>query len=54
MSISRARATPGNRGEVPGQRPFWRLIVSRQFSVLFTVKWTRCGRGPEPVRVDTA
>jgi hypothetical protein len=41
---------PGNRGEVPGQRPFWPLIVSRQFSVLFTVMWTRCGRGPEPVR----
>jgi len=40
---------PGNRGEVPGQRPFWPLIVSPQFSVLSTVMWTRCGRVPEPV-----
>jgi hypothetical protein len=26
------------------------MMQPRQFSVLFTVMWTRCGRGPEPVR----
>lgn len=42
-----------DRGEMPGQRPFWRLIAPRQISVLFTVMWTRCGREPKPAKPST-
>ncbi len=46
MSISRTRATRTIAVKCPVREPFWRLIVSRQFAVLFTVTWTRCGREP--------
>ena len=47
------RHNQGDHREVPGQRPFWRLIVSRQLSVHFTVLWTWCGREPEPAEPST-